>query len=162
MDAERRLYTLNLAKARSRLKMPLLMKVGMGLAALFPIGAVILLALAALGIGSFRIGNRPVAPGEWLRLAGPLFVVTGALMAAVAYACWKEKPWSRHLALAHWAVVGLYALLLGLSGQLPRYLMWRALIETGVLGAFALWYFYAKRNVVEYFRALRARLPPPP
>lgn len=129
----------------------------MWFAALFAASTLIMLSLAAFGIGRFVIGDQAVERGVWFRAAGPLLLLTGCLMAGIAYGFRTEKAWSRHLVMTLWIVVALYALfglLGGLPADVPRQLMWRALIEAFVFGSIAAWYFYAKRNVVEYFSIL--------
>lgn len=137
--------------------MPLLMRVGGVLAKVFVVVFIALFVRASFGIGPHRIGGRPVTPEEWLRLAGPLLVAACALMGAIAYSFKTGKPWARHLVMAHWAVVGFYALGLGVAGQLPRGLTIRVVAQAIVFGAVAWWYFYRKPNVVRYFRALAER-----
>ncbi|MGH7645773.1 MAG: hypothetical protein ACREMR_09320 [Gemmatimonadales bacterium] len=134
--------------------MPLLMRIGAVLAAVFVVVFVALFVRAAFGIGPHRIGGRPVTPEEWLRLAGPLLVAACALMGAIAYSFRTRKPWARHLVMVHWAVVGLYALGLGAAGQLSRGLTTRVVVQAVVFGAAAWWYFYRKPNVVAYFNQL--------
>ncbi len=138
----------------TRPDMPLLMQLGGWCALAFAVGSAAVLGLAAVGIGAYGIAGRPVATGEWLRLAGPLFVVCGGLMAGIAYGFRARKRWSRHLAMAFWTAFGLYALAMGVTGRVPSALMWRALIEAVGLGAIAAWYFYRKPEVVDYFRRL--------
>lgn len=122
---------------------------------LFALGAVVLISLAAMGVGAFRIGERAVGPREWLRVAGPLFFATGCLMAAVAYDFRTAKRWSRRVVMGLWGIVAGYGLVAGLLGMVPRATMWRAVIEAAILGAVSAWYFYLKPNVVEYFRQMQ-------
>ncbi len=139
---------------RANLQMPLLMKLGMGFAALFAVGAVTLILLAPFGIGLFEIDGQPVSANEWLRVSAPLFLMAGGLMTGVAYGFRTQQTWSRHLVMALWLLVGLYGLMAGMTGAVPASVMWRAIIQAIVLGSVAAWYFYAKRNVVEYFNTV--------
>ncbi|MBA2339643.1 MAG: hypothetical protein H0V88_04565 [Pyrinomonadaceae bacterium] len=149
---------LNVSDVEDVLQMPLLMKLGMWFASVFAIGAIVLLSLAASGlVRPLWIGNQVVETKVWLRIAGPLFLLTSVLMAGIAYGFRTRKAWSRHLVMIMWAAIGLYGLILGAAGDVPRELAWRALIESVVFGSVAAWYFYVKTNVVEYFRALNAR-----
>ncbi|MEP7199740.1 MAG: hypothetical protein ABI874_07990 [Chloroflexota bacterium] len=134
--------------------MPLLMKLGMGLAALFALGAATLILLAQFGIGLFEIDGQPVSANEWLRVSAPLFLIAGGLMAGIAYGFCTRKTWARRLVMALWFAVGSYGLLTGVTGAVPISVMWRAIIQAIVLGSVASWYFYRKRNVVEYFNAI--------
>ena len=53
-----------------------------------------------------------------------------------------------------WATLALAGLASGVRGDIPRSVMVRALAEPAVLFLLCDWYFYAKANVVEYFRAI--------
>jgi hypothetical protein len=59
--------------------------------------------------------------------------------------------------MAMWAVVALYGLGIGVAGMIARGLMLRAVLEALVFGTASAWYFYGKRNVVEYFNSLDGR-----
>jgi hypothetical protein len=56
--------------------------------------------------------------------------------------------------LALWGTLGAAAVASGLSGSIPLHVMWRGLAEPVALAVLSGWYFYAKRNVVEYFREI--------
>ena len=71
----------------------------------------------------------------------------------IAHGFWKEKAWSRHLAIFYWALGGFF--LVALSGSagladLVSSLTFSILIPMGI----AIWYFYVKQNVAEYYRAI--------
>ena len=134
--------------------MPFLMRLGGRLAAAFAAGAGLLLVLAALGIGSFGIAGRPVARGEWLRVAGPLFLSTGTLMGVIAYGFRARKRWSRHVVMVLWTTVAVYGVAVGVTGGVPVVLAWRVVLQAFGLGALAAWYFYRNADVVAYFRSL--------
>ncbi|HEX4600997.1 MAG TPA: hypothetical protein VH116_06370 [Gemmatimonadales bacterium] len=138
----------------SAVEMPFLMRLGGRLAAAFAAGAGLLLVLAALGVGSFGIAGRPVTSGEWLRVAGPLFLSMGVLMAVIAYGFRARKRWSRHVVMVLWTTVAVYGVAVGVTGRVPAALAWRAALQALGLGALAAWYFYRNADVVGYFRSL--------
>ena len=139
--------------------MPLLIKLGMWFAVIFVIGVTILLTLAVFGIGSFSIGGEAIDRQVWLRVASPVILWTSILMGIIAYGFYKEEYWSRHIVMLLWASIGFFALSGLVVGVdfVPRVLLWRALAESVVFGGIAAWYFYRKRNVVDYFRMLAQR-----
>jgi hypothetical protein len=134
--------------------MPRLMVLGMWFSVLYVLGAITLVALAAVGIGYFTMGDREMDSREWLQVSGPLLVLTAAMMAGIAYGFRTEKAWSRHLVMVMWGSLGLYGLVTGVIGVVPPIIMLQVLVRAVVFGGIAAWYFYAKRNVVEYFKAL--------
>ena len=136
-------------------RVPLLMRLGAAFAVLYCAGAVLLVGFAFGGMTPYIIDGREVSREDWLQLAVPLFAVTIVLMAAIAYALLRERPWSRHVVMMHWATVGGYGLLLLFLGAVERALAARVVAEAAVAGVFFAWYFYRKRNVVAYFNSLR-------
>ena len=54
----------------TRPKMPRLMAIGMWFAVLYAVGAVILVSLAAFGIGYFAVGDKVMDSREWIELPG--------------------------------------------------------------------------------------------
>lgn len=134
---------------------PLLMKLGGIFAVLYCAGATLLVALGFAGRIPYVIDGWPVSREDWLRLAVPLFTITIVLMAAIAYALVRERPWSRHVVLLHWAAVGCYGLILLGLDAVETAVAVRVAAQGFVAGAFSVWYFYRKRNVVAYFKSLR-------
>jgi hypothetical protein len=114
--------------------------------------------LAALDVGPTMMGGERVTRAEWLHIAAPLIAVIGVLMAVISYGFTSQKPWSRHLVLAIFGLILVYAGLRGALHVLHRGIMWRAIINATVFGSLSLWYFYLKPNVAVYFHALRSRL----
>ncbi len=109
--------------------------------------------LAAARVIPHTIAGRRVSEAAWWRVS-PLLLLAGALAGAIAYGFRAKKPWSRHLVLALWATIAVGALASGLSGDIPRDVMWRALAEPVALTFVCAWYFYGKPNVVKYFREI--------
>jgi hypothetical protein len=110
--------------------------------------------LAVLDIGPHIVGGERVTRSEWLHIAAPLVAVIGILMAFIAYGFAAEKAWSRHLVIAMFALIILYASILGALNLVHHAIMWRAIINASVFGAASVWYFYLKPNVAAYFRDL--------
>jgi len=111
--------------------------------------------LVLLNIEPASMGGEHVTRTEWLRIAAPLVAAMGVLMALVCYALASRKRWSRHIAIAMFALIIVYATILGTLDLLRHSIMWRALINATVFGCLSRWYFYLKPSVVQYFRALK-------
>ncbi len=101
------------------------------------------------------MGGEDVTRTEWLRIAAPLVAAIGILMALVCYALATRKRWSRHVVIAMFALIIVYATILDTLNLLRHSIMWRALINATVFGSLSWWYFYLKPNVVQYFRELK-------
>jgi hypothetical protein len=87
----------------------------------------------------------------------PARVVIGCLMAAIAYGFAARKAWSRHLVMAIFVLIIVYASALGALNVLRHTIMWRAIVNASLAGCVSAWYFYFKPNVAEYFLELRKR-----
>jgi lysylphosphatidylglycerol synthetase-like protein (DUF2156 family) len=111
--------------------------------------------LVLLNIVPASMGGEHVTRTEWLRIAAPLVAAMGVLMALVCYALASRKSWSRHVAIAMFALIIVYATILGTLSMIRHSIMWRALINATVFGCLSCWYFYLKPNVVQYFRTLK-------
>jgi hypothetical protein len=77
-------------------------------------------------------------------------------MALVCYALASRKPWSRHVVIAMFVLIIVYATILGALSLIRHSIIWRALINATVFGCLSGWYFYLKPNVVQYFRELKS------
>jgi hypothetical protein len=125
---------------------------GLGSAGMF-----VSIALAILDVGPHLMGGEKVTRSEWLQIAAPLVAVIGCLMASIAYGLGARKAWSRHLVLAIFVLIIVYASTLGALHMLRHTIMWRAIVNASVFGCVAAWYFYFKPNVAAYFRELAKR-----
>jgi len=103
------------------------------------------------------MGGERVTRSEWLYIAAPLVAVIGVLMALIAFGFAAQKPWSRHLVIAMFSLIIVYASILGALNLIHHTVMWRAIINASVFGAPSVWYFYFKPNVAAYFHELRDR-----
>jgi len=86
-----------------------------------------------------------------LHIAAPLVAVIGCLMAWIAYGLAARKAWSRHLVMAIFVLIIVYASTLGALNVLRYTIMWRAIVNASLFGCASAWYFYFKPNVAEYF-----------
>lgn len=120
-------------------------------------GMFVSIVLAILDIGPHFMGGERVTRLEWLHIAAPLVAVIGCVMASVAYAFAAGKPYSRHLVMAIFILIIVYASALGALHVLRHTIMWRAIINASLFGCVAVWYFYFKPNVAAYFRELARR-----
>jgi len=136
---------------------PFLIRVFTWFAAFAAAGMYLSILLAILDIGPHMMGGERVTRSEWLHIAAPLVAVIGILMAFIAYGFATQKYWSRHLVIAIFVLIILYATTLGALNLILRAIMWRAIINASVFGGAAVWYFYFKPNVAAYFRELANR-----
>jgi hypothetical protein len=111
--------------------------------------------LAIDDIGPHIMGGEHVTCSEWLYIAAPLVAVIGVLMALIAFGFAAQKHWLRHLVIAMFSLIIVYASILGALNLIQHAVMWRAIINASVFGAAWVWYFYFKPNVAGYSRELR-------
>jgi hypothetical protein len=138
----------------NEMKQPFAIRILPWFAALASVGMFLSILLAILDIGPHLMGGEKVTRLEWLRIAAPLVAVLGCLMALTAYGLSARKPWSRHVVLAIFVLIIVYASVLGAVNVLRHSIMWRAILNGSLFGAVAGWYFYFKPNVAAYFRSL--------
>src|SRR6059036_4263175 len=139
------------------MKQPLGVRILSWFAALASAGMFVSIVLAVLDIGPHFMGGERVTRSEWLHIAAPLVAVIGCVMASIAYAFAAGKPYSRHLVMAIFILIIVYASALGTLHVLRHTIMWRAIVNASLFGCVAAWYFYFKPNVTEYFHKLGAR-----
>ena len=94
-------------------KVPFLIRVFIWFARLASVGMYLLILLAILDIGPHIMGGEHVTRTEWLHIAAPLVAVLGVLMACISYGSAARKPWSRHVVIALFVLIVLYAAILG-------------------------------------------------
>jgi hypothetical protein len=139
------------------MKQPLGIRILSWFAALASVGMFVSIALALLDIGPHLMGGEKVTRLEWLHIAAPLVAVIGCLMASIAYGFATRKAWSRHLVMAIFVLIIVYASALVALNVLQHAIMWRAIVNASLFGCASAWYFYFKANVAEYFRKLGGR-----
>jgi hypothetical protein len=135
-------------------KQPFLIRVLTWFAGLASVGMYVSIVLAILDIGPHIMGGERVTREEWLRIAAPLVAVIGILMALISYGLANRKHWARHVVIAMFALIVVYASILGALNLIHHAIMWRAIINGTLAGGASAWYFYFKPNVAEYFREL--------
>ena len=138
-------------------KVPFLIRVFIWFARLASVGMYLSILLAILDIGPHIMGGEHVTRTEWLHIAAPLVAALGVLMACISYGFAARKPWSRHVVIALFVLIVLYAAILGALDLIHHAIMWRAIINATVFGSISAWYFYFKPNVAAYFRELKNR-----
>jgi hypothetical protein len=136
------------------MKEPLGIRILSWFAAVASAGMFVSIALAILDIGPHFMGGEKVTRSEWLHIAAPLVAVIGCLMASIAYGFAAHKPWSRHVVMAIFLLIIVYASALGAFNVLRHTIMWRAIVNASLFGCASAWYFYFKPNVAEYFRKI--------
>jgi hypothetical protein len=119
-------------------------------------GALTLLVGGLAGAFPYVLDAHDVTREQWLQGAAPLFAITIVLMVVIAYGLLGRRVWSRHVVMIHWAAILAYGGFLFWRQMVAPPLALRVMAQAALLGVFAAWYFYRKRNVVDYFRALRA------
>jgi hypothetical protein len=139
------------------MKEPFAIRILVWFAALASAGMCLSILLAVLGIGPTMMGGERVTRTEWLHTAAPLVAVIGVLMTLISYGLAARKAWSRHLVIAMFSLIIVYASILGALNLIHRAIMWRAIINGMLFGCASAWYFYLKPNVAAYFRELKNR-----
>jgi hypothetical protein len=136
---------------------PFLIRILKWFAALASLGIYLSIVLAILDVGPHIMGGERVTREEWLYIAAPLVAVIGVLMACISYGLATQKAWSRHVVISMFALIAVYATILGALNLIHHAIMWRAIINGTLFGGASVWYFYFKPNVGEYFRQLAKR-----
>ena len=139
------------------MKQPLGIRILSFFAAFASVGMFVSIALAIADIGPHLMGGEKVTRSEWLHIAAPLVAVMGCLMGSSAYGLITRKAWSRHITMAIFVLIIVYASALGALNVLRETIMWRAIANGSLFGCATAWYFYFKPNVAEYFRKLAVR-----
>ena len=129
------------------MKQPLGIRILRWFAALASAGMFVSIALAILDIGPHLMGGEKVTRLEWLHIAAPLVAVIGCLMASIAYGFATRKAWSRHLVMAIFVLIIVYASAIGALNVLRNTIMWRAIVNASLFGCASAWYFYFKTSL---------------
>ncbi len=101
---------------------------------------------------TFYINDREVTREYFTSHALPLIVLGGGILLAIGYGFWTERPWSRHLVMVFWFLTGL--LMLAMTAHAPPIDKIFFFGEMVIIVGIAVWYFYFKSNVVDYYRGL--------
>ena len=132
---------------------PAAMRVGYWFALMLSLALAAAFLLTAGGILPYTIAGHVVSHEAWWRVS-PVLVVVSALAGAIAFGIRRRRTWTRHAVMLLWSALAVATLASALSGDIPRDVLLRGLVEPAVLTVLCGWYFYVKPNVVEYFRAI--------
>jgi hypothetical protein len=136
------------------LKMPLLIRISMWIASLYTLWIIFLFVIAITGDAVGISSNIALDSILWLQLLGPLYLIKGSLLIAIVFGFYYHRAWSRHAVIILWIIAAVYALVLSAKVEYLRNQMQREMIQAGVLGIVSVLYFYFKRSVREYYKAL--------
>ena len=132
--------------------MPAMIKLGALFSPLFAAAWLVLAAMAFAGISTgtaeaaISVENATVSHRDLIGLPFALLVgVTGV-------GFWAERLWARYSAVGFWVLT----VALGLGGLLAGTATVLGVVEVIAMTAVAWWYFFRKRAVVAYYRALKA------
>src|SRR5438093_1436044 len=95
------------------MKQPFLIRIFTWFAALASAGMFLSILLAFWNIGPSVMGGERVTRTEWLHIAAPLVAVIGVLMTLTAFGFAAQKHWSRHVVIAMFGLIIVYASTLG-------------------------------------------------
>jgi hypothetical protein len=135
-------------------KMPLLMRMGMYFSIFFAVGSSIVLLLMLLGIGTWPIAGSNYDAAGALRLAGPMFAITGLLMAFIAVGFYRRKSWARILVLLFWSWVLIYVGATAILGFISWKAALRPIIQSLLALPFSFWYFFRRPQIVAFFERI--------
>lgn len=150
-------------KVGTRLQMPFLLQCGMGLSMFYACAALFIFVafavMAPFGGGSYSIGGHAVSRAEFVARAWPLIVmwpIASGIIIAIAYALWRELPWSRPAMMTYVFVVAVFSIAAAMWGG-DRDGVAVASFACVVMLLGANWYLYWKRSVVAYYAAVADR-----
>jgi hypothetical protein len=133
--------------------MPAAMRVGFWFALILSFSLGLAFALTAAGLLPYRIAGHAVSREAWWRIS-PVLPLVSAFAGAIAVGIRRRRRWTRYLVVLLWVTIALATVASYSVGDLPRSVLFRALIEPAILTALCGWYFWGKPNVVAYFRSL--------
>ena len=136
--------------------MPLLLAIGIGPAALFGAWTVMFIVRASFDLGTYTVDAVPVPGHEFLRGYGLMFIPPGFVAALIAWAIWRELPWSRAAILYWWVLYAAICVALeARENGLRLEALFAAKLAAVGFSASA-WYLYRKLSVVAYFQFLQS------
>lgn len=108
--------------------------------------------LALLGAGSYEISGRAVSQREFLSAVGPLLLPSTIVLLLTCWGISKQRTWPRYTAVSFWVVMILGVSLAPLAQGEPIGLDSCQLLPLFIALLASAWYFFAKPNVVTYYR----------
>ena len=142
-------------------QMPSLIKFGRvlcALGALYYIGRAVWVSTSGFGTTRFKLAGRNPQPG--LTILCLSYLVCAAILIAILIGFSQRKPWARYVAMSWWLWRIAYAASM-LGAGLPSIATSHALqlirfISMPAMPVIAAWYFFRKKNVVDYYRSLES------
>jgi hypothetical protein len=152
------------APIRRRFEMPLLLLCGLGFSAFFSALGAFVLTVFAIWLpfsSSYSIEGHAVTRAQFFAASWPILVAFPPLLllfAAIAYALWRELPWSRPLIVAFWGANLLFGAGVATWGPVRDPAEWAPVLMYLIIIAIVWWYLYRKPAVVAYYRVLEEQV----
>ena len=133
---------------------PLLLRIGAWASLVAGTGWILAALGAAFGIGD-PLELRGKTDWEWWYVFSST-LLGGVALFAVGLGLQQQERWARPAVIAFWLGVGAFSIARGVLESVHTLKGW---FDLGWLFSLALayWYFYRKRNVVEYYQRLVQR-----
>ncbi len=131
-------------------KRPLLMTVGMIIAALNAFAALVVTPAMLLSRDEVIANGKRMTSGYFAVHEFPPILVFGIMMAGISWSILKARPWSRHLVMAFW----LFMLATAFIEVSPEEGRAGAMMLPAALLILSGMYFYLKQNVVAYYEEI--------
>jgi hypothetical protein len=143
--------------------MRLLLLCGLGLSAFFSALGTIVVAIFAITIpftSSYSVDGHPATRAEFFAASWPILALLPLLLvfAAIAFALWRELPWSRLLILVLWGANLVAFVGLEIWGPVRDRGDWTPVFLYPIMIAIVWWYLYGKPTVVAYYRVLEQQV----
>lgn len=150
-------------RTRTRVAMPFLLTVGMGLASITAFLSGVLtvwpLVAAIIGGGYFGINGREVTPFEFFVIVGPYALPICIVCVAIVAGLWNEKAWVRKVVPLSWAVLLLFGLWVALGPARHGFgFQLAGLAAVFLFGSGT--YFAYKPSVIAYYEEIERRRSP--
>jgi hypothetical protein len=148
---------------RRRFEMPLLLLCGLGFSAFFSALGAIVFTIFAITIPfttSYSVDGHPATRAEFFAASWPSLGILPVLLlfVAVAFALWRELPWSRPLILGLWGANLVLFIGLEIWGPVKDRGDWTPVFVFPIMIAIVWWYLYRKATVVAYYRVLEQQV----
>lgn len=141
-------------QAAERQRPLLLLMLMVFLASLATIGLIItFMTVTVPGNEDYIVDNRLATQSDFLIKMFP-FILLYLAAAPIAYGLWKERPWTRPLLVAFFAIPEFGKYLTPRWSEAPAHAFIPRFILSAILIGLLGWYLYKKRNVVRYYNAL--------
>jgi hypothetical protein len=142
------------AQAADRQRPSLLLVLMVFMGSFATIGIIItFLTITVPGNEDYIVDNRLATQSDFLVKMLP-FILLYLAAAPIAYGLWKERPWTRPLLVAFFAIPEFGKYLTPRWSGAPAHAFIPRFILSAVLIGLLIWYLYKKRNVVRYYEDL--------